>query len=327
MTQQMQNDRLLKSRLKIRHLRLITALDEYKNLHRAAESMCIPQPAASKLLAEIESIFGQTLFIRHARGLTPNLQGEVMVRNAHVALRTLLLANEEMSALSQGHAGIVTVGTVVAPMVELLAEAIERVKAQHPKLKISIDLDVSDVLAHKLLDGKLDFSLARLPYGQDPAPFLYHELWGEGIHFLCSDTHPLTKKRNLVLSDLSAWPWVLQPPGSPLRTALEREFSAAGVVLNENVVNSTSALAALIMVDRSTYITALEWRVARLLSGLGRFRVLTTNRKISLEPFGLLQLAGRTLSPGAAMLYDTILELAQATGLPHRTLEAGSISN
>jgi DNA-binding transcriptional LysR family regulator len=324
---QFQNDRLLKSRLKIRHLRLIVALDEYKNLHRAAESMCIPQPAASKLLAEVEGIFGQTFFDRHARGLTPNLQGEVMVRNANIALRTLLQANEEISALSQGHAGIVAVGTVMAPMVELLAEAVERVKAKQPRLRISIDLDVSDVLANRLLEGKIDFSLARLPHGHDPTPFLYHELGGEDIHFLCSENHPLAKKTNLSLADLAAWPWVLQPPGSPLRTALEREFSAAGATLNDNVINSTSALAALIMVDRSPYITAIEWRVARLLSGLGRFRVLTTNRKISLEPFGLLRLADRPLPTASAMLYETILELAQAKGASHRSFEQGSILN
>jgi DNA-binding transcriptional LysR family regulator len=322
-----QNDRLLKSRLKIRHLRLIVALDEHKNLHRAAESMCMPQPAASKLLAEIEAIFAQPLFDRHARGLSPNLHGEVMARYATIALRTLLQAEEEISALSQGHAGLVTVGTVTAPMVELLAESVASVKTTYPNLKITIDLDVSDALANKLLEGKLDFSLARFPTGQDPATLLYHELWGEGIHFLCGDNHPLTKKSNLSLSDLAAWPWVLQPPGAPLRTALEREFSAAGVALKHSVVNTTSSMAALIMIDRSPYITALEWRVARLLSDIGRFRVLTTERKIWLEPYGLLRLADRKLSPGAATLYRSIVELAQTKSNPQRSFTASSISN
>ena len=324
---QFKNDRLLKSRLKIRHLRLVIALDEYRNLHRAAESMCIPQPAASKLLAEIESIFGQTLFERHARGLTPNLHGEIMVRNANIALRTLLQADEEISALSQGHAGTVAVGSVVAPMVEFLAESVELIKVKYPKLKITIDLDGSSSLADKLLEGKIDFSLARMPHGHDPTVFMYHELWGEGIHFLCSDKHPLTKRRNRSFSDLAAWPWVLQPPGSPLRTALEREFSAAGVTLNENVVNSTSTLAAVIMVDRAPYVTAMEWRVARLFSEIGRFRVITTNRKIWLEPYGLLRVASRKLSPGAAMLYKTIVDMAQVQSNPYRSFDISTISN
>jgi DNA-binding transcriptional LysR family regulator len=321
-----QNDRLLKSRLKIRHLRLVIALDEHKNLHRAAESLCMPQPAASKLLAEVEAILGQPLFIRHARGLAPNLHGEVMVRYATIALRSLLQADEEICALSQGHSGCVTVGSVIAPMVELLAESVARVNAKYPKLKITIDLDVSDTLANKLIEGKIDFALARLPQGQDHATFSYHELWGEGIHFLCGDNHPLTKKRHLSLADLATWPWVLQPPGSPLRTALEREFSAAGVALNENVINSTSALAALIMLDHSSYITAMEWRVAELLSEIGRFRVLTTDRKIWLEPYGLLRLSERKLSPGAATLYRTIVELAQTKSTPPRSADASLIS-
>lgn len=311
MTRQNQSDWFLRSRLKFRHLRLIVALDEQKNLHRAAETMCIPQPAASKLLAEIEAIFGHRLFDRHARGLTPNLHGEVIIRHAGIALRTLTQAGEEIAALSQGYSGVVTVGTVTAPMVELLAEAVERVKEKYPKLQISIEMDVSDVLATKLLDGKIDFNLARLPRGHDPSTFVYHELRGEEIQFICGENHPLAKRRGVSLSDLAAWPWVLQPPGSPLRTAIEREFSAAGVTLMENVINSASALTAMIMVDRSTYITALERQVAQLLSEIGRFRVLAPNQKIALEPYGLLRLADRRLSPGAAKFYETILELAE----------------
>ena len=60
----------LRSRLKLRHLRLVVALDECRNLHRAAETMNIAQPAASKLLAEIEEILHQPLFERHPRGLS-----------------------------------------------------------------------------------------------------------------------------------------------------------------------------------------------------------------------------------------------------------------
>jgi DNA-binding transcriptional LysR family regulator len=308
----------LRSRLKLRHLRLIVAVDEQRNLHRAADALNIAQPAASKLLSEIEAISGQPLFERHPRGLTPNLQGEILIRHASIALRTLAQAGEEIRAFSNGHAGVVTVGTVMAPMVDLLVDAIEHVRLKHPRLQITVDLDVSDVLAEKLLDGRIDFSLARIPHGMDPTTFSYRELWGEDIDFLCREHHPLAQKDRVTLKDLAAWPWVLQPRGAPLRHVIEQVFLAAGEKGPDNVINSTSAVMAMIMVDRSDSITAMEWQVAKLLSGMGRFRILNFVDPVSVEPYGLLKVADRPLSPGAKTLFDAIAAVASHSREPVR---------
>ena len=306
----------LRSRLKLRHLRLVVALDECRNLHRAAETMNIAQPAASKLLAEIEEILHQPLFERHPRGLAPNVQGEILIRSAKVVLRTLVQAGEEITAFSNGDAGAVTVGTVMAPMVELLVEAIDQVRVQHPRLRITVELDVSDVLANRMQEGTVDFSLARIPLGTDPTLFDYRELWGEDIHFLCREGHPLAERKGVSLQDLAGCPWVLQPRGAPLRQAIDRAFFSAGLPAPENVINSTSAVMAMVMVDRSDAITAMEMQVAKLLSGMGMFRILDTAFPMRVEPYGLLRLAGRPLSPGARRLYDAIAAVAAARVKP-----------
>ncbi len=302
----------LRSRLKLRHLRLVVALDEHRNLHRAAEAMSIAQPAASKLLAEIEEILNQSLFDRHPRGLVPNVQGEILIRSAKVVLRTLVQAGEEIAAFSNGDAGVVTVGTVMAPMVELLVDAIDQVRALHPRLRITVELDVSDVLGHRLQEGAIDFCLARIPSDMDPAQFEYRELWGEDIQFLCRENHPLAEVKGLSLQDLAAYPWVLQPRGAPLRQVIDQAFLSAGLAPPENVVNSTSGTLAMVMIDRSDTITAMETQVAKLLSGMGFFRTLDVDFSMRVEPFGLLRLAGRPLSPGARHLYDMIAAIAAA---------------
>jgi DNA-binding transcriptional LysR family regulator len=306
----------LRSRLKLRHLRLVVLLDEHRNLHRAAEVMNIAQPAASKLLAEIEEILSQPLFERHPRGLVPNVQGEILVRNAQIVLRTLVQAGEEITALANGDAGVVTVGTVMAPMVELLVEAIDRVRVLYPRIRITVELDVSDVLANRLLEGAIDFSLARIPRGMELTQFEYRELWGEDIHFLCREGHPLAKRKNLTLHDLVSCPWVLQPPTAPLRQVIDRAFLSAGMSPPDNVINSTSAVMAMIMVGRSDAITAMEMQVAKLLSGMGLFRILNFSGQMRVEPYGLLRLSDRPLSPGARTLYDAIMAVAAARKAP-----------
>lgn len=54
----------LRARLKMRQLLLLVALDEEGNIHRAAETLYMSQPAASKLLKDLEEMMGVRLFER-----------------------------------------------------------------------------------------------------------------------------------------------------------------------------------------------------------------------------------------------------------------------
>src|SRR3546814_8950325 len=59
------------SRLRLKHFRLLVALDDCGSLLKAAEYVALSQPGATKALQEIESALGAELFIRNNRGLEP----------------------------------------------------------------------------------------------------------------------------------------------------------------------------------------------------------------------------------------------------------------
>ena len=111
------HDWFMRVRLKLRHLQLFIALEDLRNLHRAAERLGMSQPAASKLLGELEGQLGLALFERHPRGITPNWYGETVIRHARGILSSLHQAGDELNALQAGSAGSVSVGTVMAPAV------------------------------------------------------------------------------------------------------------------------------------------------------------------------------------------------------------------
>ena len=75
--------------LKTRQITFLVRLDEERSLVRAAARTGLTQPAASKLLREIESALDVKLFDRHARGMTPTCYGEILVRHARLALSEL----------------------------------------------------------------------------------------------------------------------------------------------------------------------------------------------------------------------------------------------
>src|SRR6202008_4807720 len=58
-------------RFQMRQLALVLKLIETGNLHDAAAALYMSQPAATKLLQEIEEALGAALFIRQSRGIKP----------------------------------------------------------------------------------------------------------------------------------------------------------------------------------------------------------------------------------------------------------------
>ena len=76
----------LRARLKPRQLMLLSTISDEGNIHRAAEILNMSQPAASKLLKDLEDVLGVALFERLPRGMRPTWYGEALVRHARIAL-------------------------------------------------------------------------------------------------------------------------------------------------------------------------------------------------------------------------------------------------
>src|SRR5215213_3528992 len=105
----------VRARLKTRQLMLLLAIEEEGNIHRAAETLNMSQPAASKLLKDLEDMMEVPLFERLPRGMRPTWYGEAMIRHARIALSSLNQAHDELTALKAGSAGQVNIGAITAP--------------------------------------------------------------------------------------------------------------------------------------------------------------------------------------------------------------------
>lgn len=302
-------EKFLHSRLKLRHLQLVMAIDEQRNLHRAAEKMQIAQPAASKLLSELERIVGVPLFVRHSRGLVPTTQGEIFIRNSSVILRTLSQTAAEVRAVTSGEAGTVTVGTITGAMIEFLLEVIEIIRKKYPKIKIVVEHNTSDILLRKILDGQLDFIVGRIGQGGDPEKFNYQKLHGEKCMFLCRSQHPLAKKDQVSAEDMLNWPWVMQPRGSLLRYEVEQLFLKANLPMPDSIVSTTSAIMSLILVLRSDAITVLESNIASLMIATGKWSKINYKEEVLLDHYGLITSKDKPISPAAYIMYNEIASL------------------
>jgi DNA-binding transcriptional LysR family regulator len=301
----------LRARLKTRQLLLLIALDEQRNIHRASEELHMTQPAASKQLKDLEEMLGVQLFDRLPRGMEPTIYGETMIRHARMALTSLSLAHEEIVARRAGLAGQVDIGTIMTPGIALLPQAITRTKQLAPKLRIGVEMELSNVLLEQLQRGRLDFMIGRIPERESAQGLSYEELGDEPACAVVRVGHPLMKSKSLQLRDISNQPWILPPQGSILRARCELMFRRAGLEVPVNVVDTTAVLLIKPLLQQTDALNVMPIAVAKYYESQGVLNILPIELPCRMDAFGIITVNGHILSPGAELLLKSVREVAR----------------
>jgi DNA-binding transcriptional LysR family regulator len=296
----------LKARLKTRQLLLLIALDDYRNIHRAAEELHMTQPAASKQIKDLEEMLDVRLFERLPRGMEPTIYGETMIRHARMALTSLALAHDDLVALKAGLSGQVEVGVIMSPAMALLPRAIARIKEQAPLLRIGVHLEPSNVLLDKLQRGTLDFMIGRILEKEDSSGLVYEELTEEPACAVVRPGHALLEAKDLRLEDIADRPWILPPPGSILRHRFDMMFRRAGLQPPANVVDTTALLLITTLLQQTDSLHVMPLEVAQYYASLNVMRVLPIELPCTMDAFGIIRQQEHLLSPGAELLLKQV---------------------
>ena len=217
--------------MKTRQLLLLVHLDRERSLLHAADAAGMSQPAASKLLRELEDAMGVVLFERHARGVEPNAYGAIVIRQAHAALAELRRAQDEVDALKAGGRYRVAIGSVMSPATDLLPAALFMLEARHPQWTVNVEVDTSLALVRRLLEGSLDIVIGRILDADQAADLSFEPLADEPHSLIARAGHPLATRRRLRVEDLVDHTWVLPPAGSIVRDRIEAMFLQRGLAL------------------------------------------------------------------------------------------------
>ncbi|MDB5872349.1 MAG: transcriptional regulator, LysR family [Ramlibacter sp.] len=292
-------DASLLMRVRTRQLMLVAQLDAERNLGRAAGAMNISQPAATKLLQQLEDAMGVSLFTRQARGMAPTPCGEVLVRYAKQMLTDFGFARKEMVALRSGLRGTLRLGSVPGAVPELLGPALVEYKQRHPRVAVSVIVDTSDVMLAQLGRGEVDLVLGRLTEGAHEDEFAGVPLLEEAQVVVVRADHPLLGGGPVSLRDLVRWPWVLQPPGSPQRSRFESALREAGLHTRLNITETASTIVTTVLLEISDMAAVMPASLAGHYARLGVLSVLPLELPLQVPSIHLITRRNRSLSPAA----------------------------
>lgn len=292
----------LLNRMRMRQVSLMLAIEEQHTLRAAAQKLGMTQPAASKMLHELEKALGESLFERAGRGLQLNPAGLAVLKTFRGLRNSMSALSRELQELRLGSAGKLFVGSIMVATPTYLSDALIGLKKRYPLLAIEVSIDTSDRLIEQLRAGELDVVIGRMPETINAADqdCLFRPIGEEAIAVVVAGQHPLLQRpasQGLDFAALLAYPWILQPRGSPSREVIEQEFLSHHAPLPLGLIETTSILIAANLIGRSEMIAVIPLSIATHYEAHGLLRILPYSFTHTLSPWGSLVHRDRTVTP------------------------------
>jgi DNA-binding transcriptional LysR family regulator len=308
---------VLMSRLRMKQLQLLIALDDHKSLHKAAGAMAMTQSAASKALAELESMLEAPLFERAKTGLIPNPFGRCVVRYARVLAADLSSLCQEVAQIRAGTGGRLTVGTIMGAVPGVVAPIVNEMHARHPDLAVEIVEDTSANMLVMLDDGRVDLMIGRASVSDQPTKYHYQPLTDEPLSVVVGRDHPNANGREVSFADLTPLRWVTYPTYMPMSALLERELDLAGLPMPANPISTASPLMTVTLLQQSPdLVSILPTSVARLFEAHGMLRILPIPMKSKSQTYGIVTRKGGALSPAARQFVQMLRDKGRTNASP-----------
>lgn len=186
-------------------LRYFMQVAQRQNFTRAAEDLAISQPALSRSIQKLEEEIGQPVFERKTRCVALTEAGTLL--QSRVQQVFTILEDTKAEITDDGESGRVRVGAIptVAPF--FLPEVLRRFSSEFPQATLIVQENTTDALLKSCRQGEIDLAILALPI---PVKYLeVEELFEEELLLVLPPEHPLVEKKNIRLSDVEPFPFVL----------------------------------------------------------------------------------------------------------------------
>ncbi len=303
------------TRLKLKQLRLLVAVGEFGSIQHAARELQISQPAATKLIQDLELDFEVRLFERTNRGVVATDFGEALIRHGKLIIAQVSNAAQELDDLAEGSSGRVVIGTLLAAAPILLPAAIETVIAERPKVAIKVVEGTNDALMPALYSGEIDMIVGRLPAYRARAKLIQETLFDERILAVVGKQHPLAGKKSVTFRQIRPFGWILPPPETTLRRQIDQYFVSQKQYAPPQVLESVSFLANRALFQKLDFVGLMPEHVVAHDIDVGLLVELNWNVPFGNGPVGISYRGPDSLSPAGTEFLKALRSAAKTLDL------------
>ena len=199
----------------IRVLRYFLTVAREGSFSRAADALYLSQPTLSRQIREMEDELGVQLLIRTNRNVRLTREGQRLRRRAREIVDLMDKTQEEFTGPAGEPAGEIAIGCGETQIMREVAKVAIPLQQEHPGIRFNLYSANADDVSEKLDQGVLDFGLMFEPFDMRKYDTLMLP-FSDTVGFLMQESHPLAKKKNIRMEDVTGMPLILPRQGQAI---------------------------------------------------------------------------------------------------------------
>jgi DNA-binding transcriptional LysR family regulator len=209
-----------------RRLQAFHAVAKHRSFTRAAEALCMTQPAVTFQIRQLEEHFDTRLFDRANGRITLTPTGAVALQYVERILALYDELDEKVRELTGQEVGVLMIGASTTIAEFLLPRILGEFKSRHPGIVPQLIVGNSEAVQARVQERTLDLGFIE---GDSHLRTLVSEVCCEDeLQVVCAPSHPLARHRTLALHALSEHPYISRELGSGTREVIDRYLEKAG---------------------------------------------------------------------------------------------------
>lgn len=184
-----------------------------ENISRAANELCISQPAVSKAIKTLEEQLNTSLFKRKRDGMELTEAGDAFYKKIKDAMDIIFSAENDLKVMTSMESGIINIGASKTILHEFLMPYITKFHKKYPKINIRIYTDKTSDLIKKSQMGIIDAMFINMPYSL-PSGFDFLKIMELHDCLAANKTFKYLKNKKLSGKDLENLPLLILTKGA-----------------------------------------------------------------------------------------------------------------
>lgn len=244
--------------MNIQSIRYIIAVEHYRSINKAAQSLYVSQSSISRAIKEVEGQIGIALFHRTSKGVIPTIEGERFIDQAHALLREIeQLEKKYFNSHSTVQDTLLVATQRCTPVIHAFIQYYQRFCTEKEFLNLAIQEDTTEAIIQLVASGT--YGVGVLHYTSDhEEDFLrrcqalnlsYHLLSKSPVCAQVRAGHPLSKYAEISTDMLDPYPHL---------TFSDEDITCINYCSDVSQYNPGTLKKRIVLQDRGTFLQILK---------------------------------------------------------------------
>jgi DNA-binding transcriptional LysR family regulator len=209
-----------------RRLQAFHAVAKHRSFTKAAEALCMTQPAVTFQIRQLEDQFDTRLFDRGNGRITLTPTGQVALEYVERILALYGELDRKVKELTGQEVGVLMIGASTTIAEFLLPRILGEFKSRHPGIVPQLSVANSEAIQARVAERTLDVGFIE---GDSHLRTLATDVCcADELQVVCAPSHPLARFEVLALDVLTEHPYISREVGSGTREVIDRYLEQSG---------------------------------------------------------------------------------------------------